>query len=555
MQQVINLKKIIVNIIILISFSYLAIAQDGEKVRIVMFNSIGQKETISTNSNISIVFGPNVKPEYSYLSYSNGKNRNEYIIELKSNEKLFREISVLRSSVDSLRIAVSKKEIRIDTVEIFKEKPATEANSNFAEFADSSSYEAVAKPKREILVKIPKVRSTDEADSSIIKANIRAINENEREINRNKSRIDTLLYAIAESKRTGSGLEHLDEFYREIDSLRARNIEIEQVNQRLSDTNKLLSAELKAREAEYLALVRLIYLISAIAVIIILIAIFYYISYKQKKKFNEELNRINKELERINGHLTVSNNENERLLKLMRKELDIASKYVMSLLPMQISKGNIKTEWVYIPCAQLGGDAFGYNMLDDENFAVYILDVSGHGVGSALHSVQVLNILKNRTLPNVDFGKPDEVLTALNKLFMMSDYSGLYFTMFYAVYNTKTRKLRYSAAGHPPMLLFNSKKLFELYSQDIFIGAVPDLVYSTDEYDIAKGSSLVLFSDAAFEFEKEGEMYTFKEFTDDLENNLIKNKSSVKQMYLSARNISRQSELDDDFSMLKITFD
>jgi len=550
------LKKIFLNIIILISFSFFAHTQDGSKVRIVMFNSVGQKETISTNDNVSIVYGPNVKPEYSYLSYSNGKNRDEYIIELKSNEKLFREISVLRSSVDSLRSAVSKKEVRIDTVEIFKDKPSTDANSNFAEFSDNTTYEAVEKQKQELLVKVPKTRSTDEADSCIIKANRRAIDENERELSRNKSRIDTLLSAIAESKRTGKGLENLDEFYREIDSLRARNIEIEQVNERLLGTNKLLSAELKAREAEYLALVRLIYLISAIAVIIILIAIFYYISYRQKKKFNEELNRINKELERINGHLTVSNDEKERLLKLIRKELDTASKYVISLLPMQIIKGSIKTEWVYIPCAQLGGDAFGYNMLDDENFAVYILDVSGHGVGSALHSVQVLNILKNKTLPNVDFGKPDEVLTALNKLFMMSDYSGLYFTMFYAVYNTKTRKLRYSAAGHPPMLLFNSKKLVELYSQDIFIGAVPNLVYSTDEYDISKGSSLVLFSDAAFEFENTvGEMYTFKEFTDDLETNIIMNKSSVKQMYLSAKNISRQSELDDDFSMLKITFD
>jgi sigma-B regulation protein RsbU (phosphoserine phosphatase) len=41
----------------------------------------------------------------------------------------------------------------------------------------------------------------------------------------------------------------------------------------------------------------------------------------------------------------------------------------------------------------LGGDSFGYHWIDDDHFAVYLLDVSGHGWGAALLSVSVINVL------------------------------------------------------------------------------------------------------------------------------------------------------------------
>jgi sigma-B regulation protein RsbU (phosphoserine phosphatase) len=37
--------------------------------------------------------------------------------------------------------------------------------------------------------------------------------------------------------------------------------------------------------------------------------------------------------------------------------------------------------------AQLGGDGLGYHWMDSERFAFYLLDVSGHGVKSALLAV------------------------------------------------------------------------------------------------------------------------------------------------------------------------
>ena len=98
----------------------------------------------------------------------------------------------------------------------------------------------------------------------------------------------------------------------------------------------------------------------------------------------------------------------------LERDIRKASDYVLSLLPAPVASGPVRAEWCFVPSAQLGGDAFGYYWLDPGTFVFYLVDVSGHGVGSAMHSVSVLNVLRQRALPLVDFTNPPEVLASLN---------------------------------------------------------------------------------------------------------------------------------------------
>src|SRR5262245_52869048 len=136
--------------------------------------------------------------------------------------------------------------------------------------------------------------------------------------------------------------------------------------------------------------------------------------------------------------------------KEMDRELLKARKYVQSLLPDPIHTGPVRAEWSFVPSSQLGGDAFGYYWLDPTTFVFYLLDVSGHGVGSAMHSVTVLNVLRQRALPNVDFRNPSEVLASLNARFPSDSHGGMYFTMWYGVYDIGSRNLTYGSAGPGP---------------------------------------------------------------------------------------------------------
>src|SRR5262249_45336784 len=106
-------------------------------------------------------------------------------------------------------------------------------------------------------------------------------------------------------------------------------------------------------------------------------------------------------LERNEAYAALS--ESQRRLA---NEMKQAARYVQSLLPEKLTKGNVRTDWRFVPSAELGGDSFGYHWLDQENFAFYLLDVSGHGVGSALLSVSAMNARRSQALPQTDFRVP-----------------------------------------------------------------------------------------------------------------------------------------------------
>ena len=327
-----------------------------------------------------------------------------------------------------------------------------------------------------------------------------------------------------------------------------RNDELENMNQLLNETNQQVSSQNIELDRLNKRLNEVNYLITKQNIELDVLN-------KNQKKLNSEIILKNHNLESLNNELNFSNNAKDKLIKIMNKELDIASRYVVSLIPKPLSTEKIKTDWIFIPTVGLGGDAFGYCKIDRDNFAIYLLDVSGHGVGAALHSVQVLNLLHNRSLPNVDFTKPDEVLNALNKIFKMDLYCGVYFTISYAVYNIRTDILRYSGAGHPPLVLCSESGINSLESQNIFIGAVESVKYQYDEFKINKSSSLYIFSDGVFELEKPNkEMYTFNEFQKTLLEFHQKSESGLLSLYKNAQEICGREFLEDDFSLLKIRF-
>ncbi len=98
----------------------------------------------------------------------------------------------------------------------------------------------------------------------------------------------------------------------------------------------------------------------------------------------------------------------------LHHEIAEAADYVRAILPAPIEEGHIRTAWRLTPSTSLGGDAFGYHWIDQDHFALYLIDVSGHGVGAALLSVSVVNALRMHSLPDTNFKYPRKVLAALN---------------------------------------------------------------------------------------------------------------------------------------------
>lgn len=237
-------------------------------------------------------------------------------------------------------------------------------------------------------------------------------------------------------------------------------------------------------------------------------------------------------------------------------ELARAAEYVVSLLPPPISSGPATTQWRYVPSTQLGGDAFGFHWLDPEHFAIYLLDVCGHGVGAALLSVSAINVIRSQSLPHTDFHDPEQVLAALNDTFQMEHHNNLYFTLWYGVYHAPTGRLRMATAGHPPALLFSPDGgARELGAPNMIIGGIPGLPYTAIEVTIPRPATLYVFSDGVYEIHRpSGELWSLAEMKEFLAGHAGTEGSEIDALYRYCQELGGEPVLEDDFSMLKVCF-
>lgn len=251
--------------------------------------------------------------------------------------------------------------------------------------------------------------------------------------------------------------------------------------------------------------------------------------------------------------------ERNRAYQELARQLDQAAQYVRNLLPKPVCEGDVRTEWIFTPSATLGGDALGYHWIDQDRFAFYLLDVCDHGVGPALLSVSALNVLRSQTLPGVDFASPAQVMAGLNAVFQMSKQNDLYFTIFYGVYDRRLCTLRFASAGHPPPLLYQaSGEVVELRCQSVFIGAMPGVAYKEDEVRVETPARLLVVSDGAYELRlADGRMWTYEEFKDyaaALGGPDRPDGPGLDEVLANARSLSRREVMDDDLTMLKLSF-
>jgi len=247
--------------------------------------------------------------------------------------------------------------------------------------------------------------------------------------------------------------------------------------------------------------------------------------------------------------------------KILANDLAQAARYVRSLLPDPLRAGPIRSEWRFVPSASLAGDTFGSHWIDDDHFAFYLLDVSGHGVGPALLSVSALNALRSQSLPQTNFLEPGQVLSALNRAFQMEQQNGLYFTIWYGVYDKATRTIRYGGGGHPPAVLVTGPTEAEatvrlLEAMGPMVGAVADLEYESATAEVGAFGKLFLFSDGAYEIEKaDGSMWPFSEFIAFMSRPGTPGASGMDTLMDHVRQLSGKDEFADDFSIVEYRFE
>ncbi|MFN9745239.1 MAG: PP2C family protein-serine/threonine phosphatase [Betaproteobacteria bacterium] len=239
------------------------------------------------------------------------------------------------------------------------------------------------------------------------------------------------------------------------------------------------------------------------------------------------------------------------------RDLARASHYVQSLLPQPLTRGPVQVQWHYQPSARVGGDAFGYHHLDEHRLVLYLADVSGHGVGAAMHGVAVFNTLRQQSLPGVDFADPSQVLARLNDQYPMDGHGGMFFTIWYGVLDLRTLEIEFAAAGQHPAYVARPGHdgLLPLVTRNLVIGAMPGMAYTKARAQLARGDRLYLFSDGVFEIvTREGLTWQIDHFLPLLGRSAASvadgGASEAERLHHDVRGLARPGPLDDDFSLV-----
>lgn len=246
--------------------------------------------------------------------------------------------------------------------------------------------------------------------------------------------------------------------------------------------------------------------------------------------------------------------------RLLEAELAEAAEYVSSILPKPLEHHCLKINSRFLPSSQLGGDGFDYFWLDDYHLAIYLLDVSGHGLRAALPALAVINLLRSQNLSQVDYYQPSEVLSGLNKTFQMTDTNDKYFTIWYGVYNCKNHELVYASAGHPPVIVFTpnlKQELIEtrLKTPGLPVGMFPEANYINKSLFIDSSSRLYIFSDGIYEIEQEdGTMIGLNNFLLLLRNYQQRDTCNLDQLISFLKSYNLKEKFEDDLSIIEVSF-
>lgn len=196
----------------------------------------------------------------------------------------------------------------------------------------------------------------------------------------------------------------------------------------------------------------------------------------------------------------------------MERNLEAAARIQKSLLPaVAPAVAGARVAWAFRPCDELAGDSLNVLQLDERTLAFYILDVSGHGVPAALLSFTLAHTLSafpeqsclyERAADAWVPAEPATVVATLNRRFQLDPAAPQYFTLFYAVLDLASWRVRYASAGHPPAVLAPREgEPRVVAATGPPVGLVDGAAFEQAEIDLAKGDRLLVFTDGLSEAE------------------------------------------------------
>jgi sigma-B regulation protein RsbU (phosphoserine phosphatase) len=186
----------------------------------------------------------------------------------------------------------------------------------------------------------------------------------------------------------------------------------------------------------------------------------------------------------------------------LESELELAQDVQKMLLPQEVPNiPGLEIAAFSRPAQIVGGDYFDFVDFNNGLHGLAIADVAGHGVSASLHMASIQALL--RTLVPVN-KSPAEVMSQVHRLFIHNIRFETFVTFFIGAFDSSTKTLTFSNAGHlPPLVLRNTKSkkasVEELRPTGAAIGLIEEAEFAEKTIELQKDDVLVLYTDGITE--------------------------------------------------------
>lgn len=266
-------------------------------------------------------------------------------------------------------------------------------------------------------------------------------------------------------------------------------------------------------------------------------------------------------LQHRNHEVRTTLNDLQAMQDATDRDLCEARKLQRAFLPESHHRmGTSELSLRLITSGQIGGDLVGHFPISEHEIALYSVDVSGHGIASALLTGRLAGLFswtsRRTNIAFRDDGRgvrdPDEVMSRLNGVMLREMASDIYFTAVLAYADTRSGRVRFCQAGHPhPLVRRGSGRIDRLGAGGPPVGLLPDMRFDCVETMLAPGDAFLAYSDGLTEcadtwgdmLEEEGLMALLETIPPGTE-------AAVTAIEAALRDHSGINGFEDDISML-----
>jgi sigma-B regulation protein RsbU (phosphoserine phosphatase) len=214
------------------------------------------------------------------------------------------------------------------------------------------------------------------------------------------------------------------------------------------------------------------------------------VDYVSKPMHGEEV------LARVRVHLRIREN-NRALVREQQAKLEELRNAQQAILVRPADCPAASFAVYYRPLEETGGDFYDVLALNEDVFAYFVADVSGHGSSAAFLTSAVKALLRQYSSP---LYSPEDAMRGVDSVMrqMMGDEQ--YLTACYARLNRRSRRLTVVSAGHPPLIAVSSSGVARIVEMDSDpLGLFGTLTLQKKEIRVAPGERFYLFSDGLIE--------------------------------------------------------